>query len=477
MKASIQDQIHDYADDVISQSMTVDLDEITDGRFIAEPVRSLRSPVHPAKLRSSPWLVAAATAVAVLVLVGGVASFVRTSDSETPVAATPSAVTSSLTWTRVPYSDDTFGDGFEQGMSGVTVGGPGFVAVGQSGPDEDYQGRAAVWTSVDGATWSRVIHNDAAFNGSVMRSVVAGGPGLVAVGTSDQGTVWTSPDGFVWSRVPANEAVFGGTDGRYVSMNSVTTGGPGLVAVGIEGHPHSLNVQAVVWTSPDGINWSRVPHDDAVFGKSEDGYHTQMQSVTVGGPGLVAVGGAWSGLYDPEVAEDDPESVVGGAAVWTSVDGTSWSRVPNDEGVFSGSDMSSVTAGGSNLVAVGDSAWTSPDGINWTQVPHDNTVFGGATMHSVTTGGPGLVAVGWDDHPQDARVVIAVAFTSVDGTTWSQVPHDDAVFGATSPGLPVLEMWSITADGTRLVAVGSNGVHPTFGATRSDAVVWVADWE
>jgi hypothetical protein len=44
---------------------------------------------------------------------------------------------------------------------------------------------------------------------------------------------------------------------------------------------------AVVWTSVDGITWSRVAHDDAVFGV--DGGH-EMTSVTAGGPGFVAVG-------------------------------------------------------------------------------------------------------------------------------------------------------------------------------------------
>jgi hypothetical protein len=50
-----------------------------------------------------------------------------------------------------------------------------------------------------------------------MSAVVAGGPGLVAVGHDDAGededaAVWTSPDGLVWSRVPHDEAVFGGGD-------------------------------------------------------------------------------------------------------------------------------------------------------------------------------------------------------------------------------------------------------------------------
>jgi hypothetical protein len=39
----------------------------------------------------------------------------------------------------------------------------------------------------------------------------------------------------------------------------------------------------MVWTSVDGMTWSRVPHDEMAFG----GW---VFRVTVGGPGLVAVG-------------------------------------------------------------------------------------------------------------------------------------------------------------------------------------------
>ncbi len=58
-----------------------------------------------------------------------------------------------------------------------------------------------------------------------------------------------------WSRVPHDKAVFGGEG--YQVMNSVTVGGPGLVAVGWDG-PY-FDAVAAVWTSPDGITWSRVP--------------------------------------------------------------------------------------------------------------------------------------------------------------------------------------------------------------------------
>jgi len=155
-----------------------------------------------------------------------------------------------------------------------------------------------------------------------MQSVTVGGPGLVAVGSESSvwddetersetynAAVWTSADGLTWSRVPHDEAVFGGPGTQ--EMTSVTTGGPGLVAVGSDTTEVGYETAAAVWTSVDGITWSRVPHDEAVF----DG--VEMNSVTVGGPGLVAVG-----LVGPYGGRD--------AAVWTSVDGITWSRVPHD---------------------------------------------------------------------------------------------------------------------------------------------------
>jgi hypothetical protein len=154
-------------------------------------------------------------------------------------------------------------------MLDVTVGGPGLVAVGGDhgiGAWDDGVGDAAVWTSVDGITWSRVPHDEAVFgaqavwpgigNGAML-GVTAGGPGVVAVGWAG---VWASVDGIIWSFQDIGGHVF-----------DVTAVGPGLVAVG-----------ATAWTSVDGLTW--VPNE-AIVG---DG----LEGVTVGGPGLVAVGGA-----------------------------------------------------------------------------------------------------------------------------------------------------------------------------------------
>ena len=98
--------------------------------------------------------------------------------------------------TRV-HDDAAFGGENSQQMTGVTAGGPGLVAVGVDQPERDHMD-AAVWTSPDGITSTRV-RDDAALagGGSVMSSVTAGGPGLVAVGFAGSGAaVWTSSDGF-----------------------------------------------------------------------------------------------------------------------------------------------------------------------------------------------------------------------------------------------------------------------------------------
>jgi hypothetical protein len=107
--------------------------------------------------------------------------------------------------------------------------------------------------------------------------------------------------GLVWLRVPSDEAAFGGSGDQM--MSAVVAGGPGLVAVGHD--DAGEDEDAAVWTSPDGLVWSRVPHDEAVFGS---GHEQMMSSVAVGGPGLVAVGYSYLGAD-------------GDAAVWTSADG------------------------------------------------------------------------------------------------------------------------------------------------------------
>ena len=72
-------------------------------------------------------------------------------------------------------------------------------------------------------------------------------------------------------------------------MFSVTVGGPGLVAVGWDGL-FLEDTDAAVWTSPDAVSWSRAPHDEKVFGGTVD---QSMLSVTAVGPGLWRLWAGW----------------------------------------------------------------------------------------------------------------------------------------------------------------------------------------
>ena len=68
-----------------------------------------------------------------------------------------------------------------------------------------------------------------------MYDVTAGGPGFVAVGSAelwDGPAVWTSVDGISWSRLPYDETVFGGAGDR--ALIDVTAGGPSLRIVSTE---------------------------------------------------------------------------------------------------------------------------------------------------------------------------------------------------------------------------------------------------
>ena len=368
-----------------------------------------------------------------------------------------------MVWSRVAHDEEVLGGDGNQRMRSVAVSPSGWVAAGfdTSGGDFD----AAVWRSSDGVVWAREAHDEAVFGGAdsqTMRSVAASDSGFVAVGNDSSGgdfdaAVWTSVDGVVWSRVSHDETVFGG-DGNQ-QMDDVVLAESGFVAVGLERLDDDND--AAVWTSVDGVGWSRVSHDEAVFGGESN---QDMNSVVGTESGVVAVGEDWSG--------GEPDG-----AVWTSVDGVVWSRVAHDEAVFGGDDsqkIMSVTASASGYVAVGmdrsggdfDAAvWTSVDGVVWSRVSHDETVFGGAgnqQMDDVAFAESGFVAVGLEETGEDWD---AAVWTSSDGVVWSRMAHDEAVFG----GDANQQIVSVAVTEPGIVVVGDEEANGDF-----DAAVWVA---
>jgi hypothetical protein len=211
-----------------------------------------------------------------------------------------------LAWTRVSLDQALFGGPGTQAILSLVAGGPGLVAAGIDGSGLDLSA-AALWVSADGYNWSHIADQPAFRERGTqgIKSVAAGGPGLVAVGwdRSDgdpDAAVWVSADGYTWTRID-DEAVFGGPGNQ--GIGSVAAGGPGLVAVGSD-HSGGDN-DAAVWVSADGYTWTRID-DEAVFGGPGD---QGMISVAAVGPGLVAAGSDQPG--------DDSD-----AAVWVATPAT-----------------------------------------------------------------------------------------------------------------------------------------------------------
>jgi hypothetical protein len=390
-----------------------------------------------------------------------------TTTTEAPTTTTEAPTTTGsivpgagLVWARVPDSSEAgFGEPFDQEIISVVAGVPGLVAVGW----DNAAGFPfpSVWVSTEGQTWTRIVQPFLGMSsGQSMYSVVVGGPGLVAVGWDSSGgdsdaAVWVSADGYDWTFV--DEKAFDEPGDQ--SMFSVVVGGPGLVAVGWDSSVDEGD--GVVWVSADGYDWTRID-DEALFGGP--GWQG-LRGVSAGGPGLVA--GGW----DSSGGDSD-------AAVWVSADGETWERVPAEEAVFGGPNdqkIESVTAGGPGVVAVGwdgsrgdlhAAVWVSADGYTWTRIPHDATVFGAPgeqEMFSVVAGGPGVVAVGFAESDGDPQ---AAVWVSADGQTWTRLPLNEGVFG----GSGFQCMYSVTVGGPGLVAAGRDMPDDS----GSNAAIWVA---
>jgi hypothetical protein len=370
-----------------------------------------------------------------------------TTAAETTTTARPASAALGLAWGQV----DGLGATGTQTIADIVAGGPGFVAVGADGPIDDSD--AAVWYSADGRSWDRVLHEPEVFGGAgsqYMAAVAASDSGFVAVGYDwmsevDGAAVWTSVDGLVWSRVTHNEDLFGGEG--FPSMENVIPWSSGFLSVGTRSTGDDPNT-AGIWTAADGSNWQRTPHDPEAFEGDSD---LQIHSVVAFGTDVVAVGSEGPGVGAG--GEGQP------AVVWRSNDGLTWQRVSGWDPAFQSvhlgqgerrvgvdgdwATMRAVTVGGPGLVAVGEdgwctasggcrieaAVWTSADGLTWQRQTAVEQVGRMTRMFDVVDLGHALVATGSSSDLN--RNGPAVVWTSIDdGVTWVREPHDSEVFGS-----------------------------------------------
>ena len=261
-----------------------------------------------------------------------------------------------------------------------------------------------------------------------------------------------------------------------VGTFDMTAVGSRLFAVGFDPGEDDLRQNGVILASDDGVNWVRLAETDPALTRGD----VLMNAVTEGGPGLVAVGVG---------CEHDSERCAFHATVWTSVDGTSWTRTPEDPNVFGGganqtAGMVGITATSHGLIATGSveywtvddegdptlitihpAAWISDDGTTWerawedTGFPVEPDEFANVRvwMDSVVEGPDGqLVAVGGTLNENGDS--IATVWTSGDGRQWNRVELGNAV---ATKGTAMLD-----------VALGEHGYVAVGTAGGTNAAIW-----
>jgi hypothetical protein len=240
----------------------------------------------------------------------------------------------------------------------------------------------------------------------------------------------------------------GGSAGLEVT--DVVAGGPGFIAVGGGWEDGAEVPTAAIWTSVDGLAWSRVPLEgDAAVG--------QIRGVAATVDGFIAVGGRCC-----------PDQ----ALVWRSADGLTWEILPDDPVLADAALMAVAALPDGSLAAVGCSAvlecfngfaWGSADGVTW-----DPPVELGLLPMDVTVAADGFVAVGSTDPYGGAP---AGAF-SPDGLEWT--PGEIAVESGNLVGVMPFGIGALAVgvrdSGTRR----SGGLFAGFSGSAWEAVEGVA---
>lgn len=338
-------------------------------------------------------------------------------------------------WSRVtaPFGDPSAATRID----GVVAWGSRLVAFGRlevPGRNQ-FNELAAVFLSETGESW-RTAPVDVGVgpeDGSEISLLAAGSRGIVLFGGTccvvEEQAVWYSADGETWERVPLDPSVFDGA--QLVAARAIDSG---FVVVG------SRSGRAAIWTSTDGRTWTAVGPAEAGLGR-----------------GAIADVAPANGRWLAAGYQDDGNTYDG--ALWESLDGVEWRRLPTDQ-LFQG-ELDTVfgrlyaTPGGLLLVGnegphdervrcerlLGQTAsvasagppeaalscgwglethWASSDGRSWERLPPivsppgepPLTGPGPIEFRLITTGGPGLLNLGED------RLGGVRLWTSVDGRDW-----------------------------------------------------------
>jgi hypothetical protein len=303
-------------------------------------------------------------------------------------------------------------------------------------------------------------------------AVAVSDAGFVAVGSADGfatvfGQIWTSTDGIEWTRVEPADRFEG------IGFLDVAAGPGGFVIVGDQmAEPgRGEEPRIVLFRSADGRTWERVPDVVGAAG----GFATSIG----GGPdGYIA-----TGFRDPEP----------GPIVLVSPDGVAWRAVASDElGDASGGLSAPVAIEGGWIAAGGDpahglAALASADGITWSATRIEAPGTNGTHVDEILAGPNGRLAIGGGSDGCSAISScpgFGLAWWSEDGASWGRIADLDqripvGALSADARGFVSFSgggaQWS--PDGWRWAPLGDSGEGAGAAdlVTRGDRLVAVGD--
>jgi hypothetical protein len=305
----------------------------------------------------------------------------------------------------------------------------GFLALGYK-IDE---GEITTWSSEDGQKWTEVSTDTEALQpGEFIMEVVATPGGYLATGGEaewwwGEGPVdrmWTSEDGATWTRHDFDQA--------DVAQPSPYVTGEGT----IQGIVAGAGEIVLVGTSVLDLNHQAILDEIAPGTDASDEMMTGIGILEPSGKAGVeyAIDGDWVRMTFEEMGlSDEFVDKVGSQTigVWHSPDGSSWMPCPEATEWKVEEYAPSLVAGPNGyFVDGGDMLYVSPDAENWSEIPAE-AAFG--TPTTITSGhvtgwkhgwaaivGAGVVPREGPVEGTDFYTEVNAILTSTDGTAWAQ---------------------------------------------------------
>jgi len=206
-----------------------------------------------------------------------------------------------------------------------------------------------LWTSPDGQRWSM---SPVASKGYPLAYAFDGLAGVAVGSVGEQAAVWTSSDSMTWTRIPNPAALTLANGEVSLALSDVTHGPAGYVALadlGVALNPQETIGQSLVAWSPDGHDWHRVPagafessdldnvvvvngryvisgmlHATPTLWTSLNGRDWSKEPALEHGPStFIALAAGTSGALLTGLESGSGFSCV----QWSSLDGLTWSRI------------------------------------------------------------------------------------------------------------------------------------------------------